>query len=350
MYARKMTTTEELFEFVEHHYDVVLKKHAFWNTFAKSVDLNTGNEDAVMDTLIECFSGDIFQDEQQAKATDLLFMGIALKKSTEANKDFWKTPKIVNLFRIWTQAGTRDISYANSLILKDPLTALFDAGGKTQERIALITFLSTNLWMLFETAIFTVVPQLSYANGLKISSELAIFRNAPHRTDLYDKEDVESLYGLLCCLNANDKPNLARLTNILTGHHHHEMAWRIALKGPNTTDRVWSIIRRSPNKNDLGIEGEWMNMLSTFSSLELDPKNHEAWRFIEALYECVEGDESGQELIAALAEKKPIMSQAFERIWSVAKGIESGDARYTCAIAIFESYTESSENLTIPEL
>ena len=171
---------------------------------------------------------------------------------------------------------------------------------------------SKALWSLFESDIMKV---WSNSDDLQsIALRLAVFRHAPHVLSFESNELSTEMYKSLCGSYAPGSPTLLGLRHILAGPHNNALAWHTALA------------ECSPH--DPTISGNWIEMLPAFSALDLDPKDQDSWRFWHLLCNSTKDDASGRNLLVALSEAKPLMSQAFASNWSIVDALYDSDDRY----------------------
>ena len=270
-----------------------------------------------------------------AQFTDTLFMNIV---KTSINKGITECDvlgPLENLFQIWTKGGTRDISDAHAFILHEPLTKLFDVGLAEQSHVAEIVFRSPKLWNAFEKRILKILEHSNIGMCSHLSFKRVLYRHAPQRTDLHNSKDSNDIYRTLCCDHLDAGYDLSAMQYILTGPHHHALAWRVTIE-----EYV---------KNGSALNGKWMQMLETFSTLRLDPQDQDSWHFWHHLSMCCADDMSGRNLLSCLAETKHEMASAFADGWGIVDSLYEGHERYAHAARMYNTNAEINVSLMLPD-
>ena len=129
----------------------------------------------------------------------------------------------------------------------------------------------------------------------------------------------------MCSVNTHANFTLLDMRSILRGFHNNALAWHTALAVCDLKDPT--------------MVGSWMKMSQTFSALDLDPKNQDAWKFWHLLSDCTKDDESGRNLLLCLAETQHEMASAFADGWGIVDALYDGNARYEQAVWMHDKKT-----------
>lgn len=328
-----MATTQELFIYVQQCLDITLEEDDLWSLIAQEMTLGSYLSPNFVHCLIDAYPKAVRKDPDfSLVARELMkrvFSHLLLQYKTNNSDHYVDAEIIKKMFNAWTLWGSQDISLACAEDLYDSLHSLYSKNLETRDCFFEIVATSNTLWSKIGSVILDNVKRSPQYIHVFESSKIVFHRHIPKRTDLYDTENVASMYARMCGANTNVKPTLLEMRNILKGPHHNALAWHAALAV-------------------CGLEDP-MQMLDTFSALTLDPTKPAAWKFWHLLCECTKDNASGQELMVSLTPTQMEMHQEFERIWSIVDALEEDDARYEQAAQMCSSNTKDTLCIPIPE-
>ena len=246
----------------------------------------------------------------------IFFFSILQKRLNKANLNVWQIPSAVNIFNAWTLQGTRTLPSTYLEPLVPTLKDMFESGPTRERAAAKIVSKNDILWSFLRPYILnTLAEGLDYI-GDDLSFQTALYRHSPERAAAYSYIDPSQMYKEMCGANELSemiKPTLMNMRSIFTGFHNNALAWHTALA-------VCA-------KDDPTIVGSWLKMLEPFSTLRLDPKDPNAWKFWHSLSECCTSEASGRNLILFLSQRQQEMSQAFNKNWSMVETLFEGVER-----------------------
>ena len=320
-----MSTFVEFQDYIQSILDYRIQEDPAWTLLIEDLNVNTPHFESFFHNLINKYTT-LLPTPELAVLTDPLFyhMFVGMERIPELH-NFWGH-RSGELIDVWTQAGTRDIpdEYIDDLIALLQITT--SSNNFVVQNVFNSVYLSPKLWNGLRSDIYRIVKEEEVQdNFLSIQFNFLLFRYATQieHIEHIDDEKKTCHYELMCSGLYAIKPSLSELPSILKGVHNNALAWHTAIE---------VCAPRDPT-----IAGNWMKMLETFSSLRLEPKDQDAWKFWHSLSECVKYDASGQELLLCLSETQNEMASAFANGWSIVDALYEDHDRYEQAASIFNT-------------
>lgn len=330
-----MATTHELFAYVQERFGIALaeKENDLWSLVAEKMDMGTHLREHCFHFLTEGYVAIVRKKPQLHDLFDPVFEKIMLYYLDNHSHQFLYLDSAKKLFKLWTVLGTNDISTKTAIALEKPLCELFSNLLHSNYVLDMVYF-SPVLWKKLGPMILQAADNFADDPREHIRFQPIIHRYVPERRDLYPDIQMQDIYTQMCGADFFEQPTLLEMQSILTGLHNNALAWHTALAVCDLKDPT--------------MVGSWMQMLETFASLNLDPKNTESWLFWHLLFDNTKDDASGRNLMVALSEAKPPMSKAFNEGWSIVDAIFEGNARY--AQASHMHVCINTKELTLPTM
>lgn len=331
-----MTTIEDFRNHCKLVLGLGIDTNPLWESVSKSITIEHYDETSLLTSFISSYPELIKHNLDITEVTDTLFFELllfAINQRGPTSERMWMTP-LKNAFEVWTQYGTRDLTSQHATALGEALNKKLKQpfiGVFMQDQICDTAFVSRKLWDVLESTISQI--HAARTDDMKERYNYLFHKHAPHLATFDNRQELELSYFNMCGLFAKHKPPLLGMIDQLKDKHHNLLAYTAALKHCDAQDPT-SI-------------GSWMQMSDTFSSLDLDLSDQDAWRFWHLLRECTKDNESGQELIDALAQTQCAMHQAFENLWPIVDALEEGHERYVRA-ADQSKHLEHINTLNLP--
>lgn len=309
-----MATTEEFFAFVKKHYDLELEHNSCWALISDGV-----HTDNTHNSFINSFAHTYWERAHLIpnvkQKSDPLFMKIMEVSINKGVEKYEYVVPLENLFKVWTENGTRIISDAQAARLGTALLRLFNENSIAQDYAMAMVLQSEKLWPFLEQFFLEAMQDTTNPERHSTLFKIITFRYIPDHHDFKEYEIRAELYEAMCGSDVLGLPALLNLRHVLKGPHNNALAWTTALLACNRK----------------AMFGQWMHMRSIFSLLELNPQDPQAWRFWDALCTCTKDDYSGKKLIQNLEKKHAPISRAYLQYWPIIVSIEEGDARFVRA-------------------
>lgn len=311
-----MTTLIKLVENIGHYLKIDISKDPFASFIAKHVRTDIHRFNTFTETFSQSYRLMLSEQPEITRLTNPIFLKSILYCTAQPAEHAWWTDELYNLFGTWTQYGLCDITPLEAEQLAPVLrTFLHDQQYETKrnEVVMSMVFLSKALWDALKPDIL-VCNMPHYEKPFSLDARV-FHRHEPNLLGL-KIDGIQHTYKMMFHTVALfHTPALLQFEKILKGAHNNALAWSIAFE-------------------EYSVSEDWTQLLPTFSRLALEPQDQDSWRFWHSFRECTKYNESGQELIAALAEAHPTMHQAFEGTWSLINTLESGDQRYARAASL----------------
>lgn len=327
----------DVFDHIEKHLGFRPDDHPFWSYLCKDAEINPMSFNSFFDWFSSIYPAlDLrapsFEDVSNAFCSRLLLYSI---EKMNANP-IWEK-RLEKLFQQWTHCGMREIPKHYFEPLLEPLKKLLNSvNGFHYVTVLNMVYRSPQLWESFRDRILYDVnaqKDVHCPYGSRDSYKYLIHRYEPHLTEVYADQDLKNLYQSMCRGDYIVAHTFIDLKKLLIGYHNNALAWNTALE-------IFSDI-------SIFMQDSWLEMLDPFLSIELDPKDQNAWRFWNRLHECTEKDASGKKLMVSLMSAKKEMHQAYENSWQIVDALQEGDARYAYAATL--NY-DSMSVLPLPEM
>ena len=310
-----MTAPKEFFEQLKIYLNIDLKDQGndFWTLVASEAFVAQRSFQLLAGSFARVYPKIHSSHPHSEELVDNLFFELVKYAIAKSAIQVWWLDAAREMFAAWTLYGSRDISDDQAHVLGSAMReTLFDGTARAAKVAIRIVFMSPKLWGLLKDELMSDDQVFKQDIGW---SKL-LHRHAPHLVD-FSNIRIGLAYYTMCGYLVDHPPTLLATRNILTGPHNNVQAWYCAISLTDPTEKR--------------IGGSWMKMLETFSSLHLDPKDQNAWKFWHLLCSSTKGSDSGQDLIAALAETQFAMHQAFNERWSAINALADGDERFMLA-------------------
>ena len=118
-----MIENKVLSSFVQERYNAVLRPHPYWSEIPPGM---SNNIESLLIWLILRYTEYVRKDPAFGELSDDILMAMVFYGAQHEGMEFKLSVNSVNIFGVWTQGGTRDISQQQALILQDPLRHLFN--------------------------------------------------------------------------------------------------------------------------------------------------------------------------------------------------------------------------------
>lgn len=333
-----MSTLDILLDNIKIHQHWDIQTDSLWPTFKKTVESTKCKSGDFLDSFYKLYPSMPAKTPELLAIADAFFFGTVLLEISY-DKEFGRlNDRVGSVFKLWTLNGSRSISEDHIIALAVHLENILLSTSEPYQYNKMnqhkyvhnMLYASPQLWSILEAHQGLLKNPLFEASHTK---SIELFHRYAPDTVILNRLELEESYLKMAGWHTNLESSLLDMRRILTGSHANALAWAVALTVC------------TPPKHPNG--EHWIKMLDTFSSLTLETKDQDAWRFWHLLCDSTKDDASGRTLMVELSKAKPSMSKAFSDEWSLIDTIEEGDLRYTLAA---QTHCSASILLRLPDM